>query len=112
LVAFVSKFSIDSSTDKYPVTAFGDSNKQYVVGLPDDKGAYSGFADIAGSTLYTAARDGLARNTYFYPDFVNDVGSYWFFTAFYDWNGDWDVSNGAAVQGTWVASSLVSQVIA
>lgn len=110
-VAYVSSFTIDSQTDKADVTAFGDNNKQAVVGLPDDKGTFAGFADIAGDTLYTAARDGLARATYFYPDFVNAPGTYFFMKAFWDWSMNTAVAAGASVSGNWSAASDVTRVL-
>lgn len=110
-VAFTSSFTIDNQTDKVEVTAFADNNKQYVVGLADDKGTFAGFSDIAGDGLYAASRDSVARRFYFYPDFVNAVGTYFFGAAFFDLSSNYSVSAGAAVSGNWVAASDISRVL-
>ena len=63
-VAYLSQWSLDSSTDKADVTAFGDTNKVSVSGLPNASGSFSGFYDTASDQLYTASRDGWpARST-------------------------------------------------
>jgi hypothetical protein len=111
-VAYTASFSIDMKTDKVDVTAYGDNNKTYVAGLPDDQGQYGGFADIAGDLLYTAARDGLSRKFYFYPDYVNSVGTYFFGSAFFDLSYSSAVGDAVKVSGTWVASTDISRVLA
>lgn len=39
----LNSWTMDAATDKVDVTAFGDTNKQYVQGLPDIKGTLGGF---------------------------------------------------------------------
>lgn len=112
LVAYAKSFTIDNTTDKPDVTAWGDANHTYLAGLPDDKGTFAGFSDIAGDALYTAARDGVARKTYFYPDFTNAPATYFFTTAFWDLHSSFDVSGPAAVTGNWVAATDVVRVVA
>lgn len=111
-IVFLSKIDMSNSTDKADVTAFGDGNKVSVAGLPDDKGSWSGFMDIAGADLYTAARDGIARKFYLYPDITNAAGTYFFGTAFFDFSMSLDVSSGAAASGSWVAASDILRVLA
>ncbi len=111
-VAYIASFSISMKTDKADATAFGDNNKVQLVGLPDDQGAYGGFADLAGDLLYTAARDSLSRKFYFYPDYVNSVGTYFFGAAFFDLDYAFAVTEGAKVSGTWVAAGDISRVLA
>jgi len=48
-VADINAFTIDMSTDTVDVTALGDTNKQYVQGLPDYKGTLSGWWNSATS---------------------------------------------------------------
>lgn len=110
-VAFINSFTLDNQTDKPEVTAFGDNNKTYVVGLADDKGTFSGFSDIAGDALYAASRDGAARKFYFYPDFVNAVGTYFFGSAFFDLSTNLSVSAGGSISGNWVAAGDISRVL-
>lgn len=106
-IAFINKFSINSSTDRAEVTAFGDSNKVYVSGLPDAQGDFGGFWDDATAQLYTASQDGVARKFYWYPDAsVNTI--YWFSTGFFDFQMDSGVDKGHEISGSWaVATPLI-----
>ena len=54
-VASLNKWTLNAATDKADVTAFGDANKQYVVGLKDLKGSLSGWFDDAEDALFAAA---------------------------------------------------------
>ena len=87
-LTFQAAWSINMVTDKDDVTAFQDSNKVYVGGLPDCSGDMSGFMDDATSQTYVAAVDGLPRNFYLYPDATNGPNSYWFGTVLPDFSAD------------------------
>lgn len=102
------KWSITATTDKVDVTAFGDANKVYVAGLADASGTVEGFYDTAGDDLYTAAQDGLARKMYLYPTTAD--ATYWFTTAFFDFNVDVGVTEAASVSSSWVAASPLVRV--
>ena len=54
-VASLSKWTLNAATDKADVTAFGDNNKQYVVGLKDIKGSLAGWFDDEEDALFAAA---------------------------------------------------------
>lgn len=108
-VAFLTAWSIKFETDKSDVTAFGDSNKTYVSGLPDAQGDFSGFYDDATVQLYTAASDGLARKFYLYPD-NSSTGKYWFGTAIFDFNADGDVAGPVKVDGSWAAATGITKI--
>lgn len=109
-VAFISKWTINSATDKFDVTAGGDTNKTYVVGLPDSQGTYNGFYDSATVQTYTASTDGVARRFYLYPTTPSTAGPYWFGTGFWDFSLDADVAGPVAISGSWSAASNVSKV--
>ena len=110
-VTFLREWSIDFSVDNQDVTAFGDSNKTYVAGLPDATGGFSGFFDNATAQLYTAASDGLARRFYLYPDAtVATAGPYWFGTALFDFSLSGAVDGAVTVSGNWNAASAVAKV--
>lgn len=111
-IVFLSKIDMQNSADRADVTAFGDNNKIAVSGLPDDKGSYSGWQDIAGADFYTAARDGVARKFYLYPDVANAPGTYWFGSAFFDISFSFDVGAGASTSGSWTAASDIIRVLA
>jgi hypothetical protein len=59
-VANLNKWDLDLSTAKIDVTAFGDTNNQYVQGLPDFKGTLAGFWDSAEIKLFTIAMGTVA----------------------------------------------------
>jgi len=108
-VAFMKTWDLSATTDRYDVTAMGDTNKQYVTGLPDASGKFSGFYDDATPQTYTAAEDGNARKFYLYPN-TNNTGQYFFGSGFFDFSASFDVAAGATVSGTWSAASQVQKV--
>ena len=71
-VPYMSEYTIDSAADKIEVTAGGDTNKTYVVGLPDFSGSITGFADATSTSatdpLWVASRDGKSRYFRLYPN--------------------------------------------
>jgi hypothetical protein len=111
-VAYQASFTIDSATDRSDATAFGDANKKALAGLPGGSGTASGWSDIAGDAFYTASVDGLARKTYFYPDFANSPGTYFFTTANWDMNLSVAVGATASISGNWSAETDLIRVLA
>lgn len=109
-ITFLSAWTLDSSTDRVDVTAFGDTNKVYVAGLPDATGTFSGFYDTETEQLFTASQDGLARKFYLYPS--TSDGDYFFGTAFFDFSVNVEVSGAASISGTYSAASTVQKVSA
>jgi len=63
----LSSWSLDRSTDKVEVTAFGDTNKVYVQGLPDIKGTLSGYFDSGDDKLFDGADSADGVKLYLYP---------------------------------------------
>lgn len=106
---FQASWSLNFVTEKAEVTAFGDSNKTYVAGLPDASGEFSGFYDDATVQTYTAATDGLARKFYLYPSTAN-TGQYWFGTVLPDFSVNAAVNGPVAVSATWNAASAIAKV--
>jgi hypothetical protein len=104
----LNSWSFDASTDDVDVTAFGDTNKTYVSGLPDFKGSFAGFYDNATAQLYTAAIDGVARKTYLYPSTSDAI--YWFGTASFDVSIETGVSDAVKISGSFVATSAFTKV--
>lgn len=108
-IAFLGKWALNFTTDKYDVTSLGDTTKTYVAGLADCQGTYGGFYDTSTAQLYTAATDGVARKFYLYPD-TGTATSYWFGTAFFDFNVDGDVGGPVTITGSLAAASAVAKV--
>lgn len=109
-VAYLSSWSVSFATDKVEVTAFGDTNKIYVAGLPDASGDYAGYWDSATAQLYTAATDGLARKFYIYPTTDLSASDYFYGTAFFDFSMNAAVDGAVEVSGSWQAASNIGMV--
>lgn len=107
-IAFLANWTLDFSTDDIEVTAFGDTNKVYVAGLPDVSGTFSGFYDDATVQMYTAASDGQARRFYLYPSNAN-TGQFWWGTATFDFSVDGAVDDAVKVSGNFKAASAVAK---
>lgn len=109
-ITFLNKWTITFDTDDVEVTAFGDSNKTYVSGLPDIGGSFSGFFDDATQQLYTAASDGVARRFYLYPDTTNAATTYWWGTASFDFSAEGGVGDAVTISGNWKAATAISRI--
>jgi hypothetical protein len=107
-VTFLNNWSINFTTDRIETTAFGDTGKTYVAGLPDASGDYSGFYDDATNQFYTAAIDGVARKFYLYPSTATNT-QYFFGTAVFDFNVNAAVDGAVEVSGSWAASTSVTK---
>jgi hypothetical protein len=108
-LTFQASWSINMVTDKDDVTAFQDSNKVYVGGLPEASGGFSGFLGDATSQTYVAAVDGLSRNFYLYADATNSPNVYWFGTILPDFSADGSVSGPVNFKATWNAATKVQR---
>jgi hypothetical protein len=108
-IASLTQWSIDFSTDKVDATAFGDTNKQYLAGLPDSSGTFSGFYDDTERSAYAAAIDNTANNArrfYLYPD-TNSTTKYWFGLGLFDASYSASVDGAIELSGNWAASSNI-----
>ncbi len=105
-VAYQSSYSINFTTNKMDVTAFGDSNKVYIAGLPDAAGDFSGFYDDATGQTYAAATDGVARRFYLYPNSATAT-QYFFGTVLADFTINADVDGPTQVSASWAAATPI-----
>ena len=111
-ITYLTKWTADFKSDRYDVTAQGDSSHVYVAGLPDASGNYEGFYDDgaqASTQFYTAALDGVARKFYFYPS-TSSTTAYWFGTAFFDFSVEFPVDGAVPVSGSWSSATSISRV--
>jgi hypothetical protein len=106
---FMASWSINFATDKYDVTAMGDSNKVYVAGLPDASGEFGGFYDDQTNQTYTAAVDGLPRKFYLYPDQTTTT-KYFYGTILPDFSVDSSVDGPVEVKASWNAASTITRI--
>jgi hypothetical protein len=105
-VSYLNSWTIEFDVDRVEVTAFEDSNKTYVSGLPDASGTFDGFYDTASDQLYTAAVDGMARKFYLYPT-TADTTVYFYGTASFDFSVDGSTDDAVTVSGSWAASGPI-----
>lgn len=108
-VNFLSGWSINFATDKVDVTAFGDSNKIYVAGLPDASGDFSGFYDDATAQVFTAAVDGVGRKFYLYPSTLTNT-QYFYGTILPDFKVNAAVAGAVEISSSWNAASAITKI--
>lgn len=111
---YVSKWTLDGETEQVEVTAFGDTTKTFISGLPNAQGTISGFADNTATTgttaLFTMSQSGVARKTYFYPTTPSTSGPYWFGTCNWSVSVETDVAGAVTISGTWSAATALQVV--
>lgn len=96
-------WTLNQTTDKIEVTAFGDANKTYVQGLKDIQGTLSGFFEETETKPWTAADSSTGCKLYLYPS--SDAPSiYWSGPAWLDMSIDTSVSAAIAINGSFAAN--------
>ena len=96
-------WTLNKTTDKIEVTAFGDTNKTYVQGLPDIQGTFSGFWDDTETKPFTAAASTDGCKLYLYPS-ADKAGSYHYGPAWLDVSMDTSVSGAVTISGNFAAN--------
>lgn len=105
-VAFLTDWTINKTVDKVEVTAFQDSNKTYVSGLPDASGSFNGFYDDATAQMYAATNDGLPRVMYLYESALSPT-NYWAGTILPDMSVTGGVGAAVTITSNWNAAGPV-----
>lgn len=101
----LTKWSVSFTRDKVEVTALTDANKQYVQGLADVSGSFSGFYDdVETAKIFTAAASSNGSKLYLYPS--NDAMTKYFYGPAWIDVSDFTVDVGGAVSisGTFSAN--------
>jgi hypothetical protein len=98
----INQFTLNMPTDTVEVSAFGDSNKQYVQGLPDITGTLSGWWDDTADELYDASRSTDGVKMYLYPS-SSTPAKYWYGTAWVDFSLNTGNAQGVAISGSFRA---------
>jgi hypothetical protein len=99
----ITNWTLDQSTDKIEVTAFGDANKTYVQGLKDIKGTFKGFFDDTETKPFTGADSTDGIKVYLYPS--SDAASkYWYGPAWLDVSIDCGVNGAVQISGSFAAN--------
>lgn len=110
-VAATKGWDLDASTDYADATAQGDQSKQSAAGLPGGSGSFEAFYETGSfaGNVFAAARDGLARKFYAYPD-ATDNTKYWFGTAFFSGKVSSQVDAMTTVSATFSGASDIIPV--
>lgn len=96
-------WTLNRSTDKIEVTAFGDANKTYVQGLPDVQVTFSGFWDDTETKPFAGAASSDGIKAYLYPS--SDAPSKFAGgPAWIECSLDTDVSGAVKISGSLVAN--------
>ena len=98
-----STWTLDKATDKVEVTAFGDTNKTYVQGLPDVKGTLSAWFDSTDDALFDASESTDGCKLYLYPS-SNALSIYHYGPAWLDASIEVDVKGAVSISGSFVAN--------
>lgn len=99
----LNSWSLNSATDRAEVTAFGDTNKQYVQGLPDLTGDLAGWWDDSSDQLYDASRSADGVKLYLYPS--SDAPSKFFSgPAFVDFSINTPADGPVSISGSFAAA--------
>jgi hypothetical protein len=72
----IRSWNYDRSVDTVEVTAFGDTNKRYVQGLPDATGSFDGFWEDTEGKVWSGVASSDGVKLYMYPDFTNAPTKY------------------------------------
>ncbi len=105
----IKSWSLNMPTDKVEVTAFGDSNKRYVQGLPDATGDLSGWWDDTSDALYDASRSTDGVKMYLYPS-SDAPTKYWYGPAWVDFSINNPVDGAVEVSAAFVANGAWGQL--
>lgn len=98
-------WTLDRSTDTFEVTAFGDTNKTYVQGLPDLKGTITGSWDDSETKPFAGASSSTGVKLYLYPDVTNAPTKYAYGTAWLNASINTPVSGAVQLNGSFVAAN-------
>lgn len=103
LIADLNAWTLDMSTDRVDVTAFGDTNKQRVSGLPDYSGTIGGWFNAGNVTYLDAVLAGIPVQMKLVP---NSADSSVFFSGLANIDGSVNVpaTGAASMAGTWDAA--------
>jgi hypothetical protein len=103
-IGSLTEWSLNMATDKVEVTALNDANKQYVQGLKDLQGSFSGFFDDATiATLDTAASSSDGVKLYLYPS-SSAASIYWYGPAWLDLSISTGVNAAVGFSGSFAAN--------
>lgn len=102
-------WTLNMATDKVEVTAFGDTNKQYVQGLPDVSGTISAWWDDTTDAPYDGSQSSDGVKLYLYPS-SDATTKYWYGPAWVDFSIDTSNSAGISITANFVSNGAWGQL--
>jgi len=102
-IAQLNKWSLNMAVDSVETSAFGDANKNYVIGLKDVAGDLAGFWNDAVDSLFTGADSADGVKMYLYPS-SDAITKYWYGPAWLDMSVDVSQSGAVTVSGSFKAN--------
>jgi hypothetical protein len=102
-VTSLNSWTLDAASDNVDVTCFGDTNKQYVKGLPDYKGEIGGVWDAADVAIFDAAFAGTPVALKLIPSTL-DATAFFSGLGYIDAGIDCPADGAVTISGSWVAA--------
>lgn len=102
-IASLSNWTLDASSANVPVTAYGDTNMQYVKGLPNYQGDLGGWWEASETALFDAAFAGTPVALKLVPSTL-DATAFFSGLAYVDAGVEAPADNAVSVSGSWVAA--------
>jgi hypothetical protein len=102
-LAQATEWTLDMNTDTVEVTAFGDTNKTYVQGLPDVQGTISGLVTDTEDKWFKAAASTAGVRIYLYWS-KNMTSKYAYGTAWFRFSVSNTMTSAAEISGSFVAA--------
>ena len=99
----LTRWSLDQTQDSQEVTAFGDSNRTYVVGFKNVEGEFEGFWDDTEAKPFTGADSADGVKLYLYPA-SGAPTKYWYGPAWIDASIEVPVDGPVAISGSFRAN--------
>ncbi len=102
-IVSLNSWTLDAASDNVDVTAFGDTNKQYVKGLPDYKGDIGGWWDSSSVVIFDAAFAGTPVGLKLVPSTL-DATFFFSGLGYVDAGIECPADGAVSISGTWVAA--------
>ncbi len=108
LVVSIESWKLSLKKDTVDVTCFNDTNKVYVVGLPDFTGSFTGFWDDTDTVPFTEQAKSVYTSIILYTDYTNNNTKYAYGPAWMDMNIDTSVKDAVKISGDFKAAGAWS----
>lgn len=102
-IASLNNWSLDATTGTVSVTAYGDTNEQFVVGLPSYQGSLGGWWESTETALFDAAFAGTPVALKLVPSTL-DATAFFSGLAYVTAGVECPADGAVSVKGTWVAA--------